>query len=127
MVVLKDQATKKQVHIIQQHLGMLRQDFIRFQKRMDQLAKHIDQAQNDVHMVHQSSKKISSRFTKIDEIHLNNTLSTTAAPNTIDQPLEIQGSSVRIRHAAPFFTSQPPKSRHPQKAFLIRPSRTSRP
>ncbi|MGC6404611.1 MAG: DNA recombination protein RmuC [Candidatus Comchoanobacterales bacterium] len=90
MVVLKDQATKKQVHIIQQHLGMLRQDFIRFQKRMDQLAKHIDQAQNDVHMVHQSSKKISSRFTKIDEIHLNNTLSTTAAPNTIDQPLEIQ-------------------------------------
>ena len=84
MVVLKDQATKKQVHIIQQHLGMLRQDFLRFQKRMDQLAKHIDQAQSDVQLVHQSSKKISSRFSKIDEIHLNNTLSEQTPENQLE-------------------------------------------
>ena len=37
--VLKDAATRKQVHIIQKHLNLLGKDFARFEKRMDNLAK----------------------------------------------------------------------------------------
>lgn len=68
--VLKDAATRKQVHIIQEHLSYLSQDFDRFQKRMDDLARHINQAHSDVDQVHKSSKKISSRFNKIEAVEL---------------------------------------------------------
>lgn len=71
--VLKDAATRKQVHLIQQHLTALGKDFSRFEERMNHLAKHIQQAQQDVEQVHQSSKKISSRFTKIEEVELSET------------------------------------------------------
>lgn len=70
LAVLKDVATRKQVHIIQEHLGYLSKDFERFQARMNQLAKHIEQANNDVELVRKSSKKISSRFQKIGEVEL---------------------------------------------------------
>lgn len=65
--VLKDAATRKQVHEIQKHLRLLSNDFERFQSRMDNLAKHIAQAHNDVEQVHISSRKISQRFTFIDK------------------------------------------------------------
>jgi DNA recombination protein RmuC len=69
--VLKDEATRKQIHIIQEHLGALGKDFTRFQNRMDNLAKHIGQAHNDVEQVHKSSQKISSRFDKIEQVELD--------------------------------------------------------
>ena len=69
--VLKDEATRRQVHIIREHLIALSKDFNRFQKRMDNLAKHIDQAQQDVSLVHKTSQKISSRFTKIEKVELS--------------------------------------------------------
>lgn len=68
--VLKDEATRKQVHIIQEHLMALGKDFDRFQKRMDDLARHISQAHEDVEKVHKSSQKISSRFSKIEKVEL---------------------------------------------------------
>ncbi|MCK4608772.1 MAG: DNA recombination protein RmuC [Gammaproteobacteria bacterium] len=68
--VLKDADTRKQVHIIQQHLGQLGKDFGRFQKRMDDLSRHIGQAHSDVELVHKSSQKISSRFTQIEAVEL---------------------------------------------------------
>ena len=45
-------------------------DFTRFQKRMDNLARHIRQADEDVTQIHQSSKKISARFTQIERVEL---------------------------------------------------------
>ncbi|MCL5261367.1 MAG: DNA recombination protein RmuC, partial [Gammaproteobacteria bacterium] len=66
--VIKDAATRQQVHIIQEHLIGLSKDFDRFQSRMDNLAKHIDQAHIDIDEVHKSSKKISSRFQKIESV-----------------------------------------------------------
>ena len=69
--VLKDAATKKQVHIIQEHLCKLGEDFGRFQKRMDQLAKHIGQAHQDVEQVHRSSQKITQRFHKIEQVDIS--------------------------------------------------------
>lgn len=74
--VLKDEATRKQIHIIQEHLVALSKDFDRFQKRMDNLAKHVGQAHEDVQSVHKSSQKISSRFVKIEKVELGNEYST---------------------------------------------------
>ncbi len=70
--VLKDEATRKQVHLIQEHLVALSKDFSRFQTRMNNLAKHIDQAQADVSLVHKSSQKISTRFNKIEQVEFGN-------------------------------------------------------
>ncbi len=68
--VLKDDATRKQVHIIQKHLHALADDFQRFEKRMDKLTKHIDLAQQDVNEVNTSAKKIAQRFQKIESVEL---------------------------------------------------------
>ncbi|MDX2346034.1 MAG: DNA recombination protein RmuC [Legionella sp.] len=69
--VLKDDATKRQVHIIQKHLQALADDFKRFDKRMDKLTKHIDLAQQDASDVHISAKKITGRFQKIESVELD--------------------------------------------------------
>lgn len=68
--VIKDAATRKQIHIIQEHLVLLGKDFERFQERMDNLAKHIDMAHADVEAVHKSAKKISGRFNSIERVEL---------------------------------------------------------
>ena len=68
--VLKDDATRKQVHIIQKHLHSLADDFQRFEKRMDKLTKHIDLAHQDVNEVNTSAKKITQRFQKIEAVDL---------------------------------------------------------
>ena len=77
--VLKDAATRKQVHIIQEHLVALSKDFDRFEKRMGNLAKHIDQANRDVEEVHTSARKITSRFEKIEQVDIE-------PPQALDQP-----------------------------------------
>lgn len=68
--VLKDSATRKQVHVIQEHLVNLAKDFDRFRTRMDKLSLHIQQANNDVKDVHISATKISSRFQKIEKVEI---------------------------------------------------------
>lgn len=68
--VVKDAATRKQLHIIQKHLKMLSNDFERFQKRMDNLARHIAQAHTDVEQVNSSAKKITNRFGMIEQVEL---------------------------------------------------------
>ncbi|WP_258872207.1 DNA recombination protein RmuC [Thalassotalea euphylliae] len=68
--VIKDEATKQQVHLIQEHLGMLAQDFGRFQGRFNNLARHIDQAANDVKQIHTSADKITRRFEKIEQVDI---------------------------------------------------------
>lgn len=69
--VLKDEATRQQVHIIQEHLSELGQDFNRFKTRFSNLAKHIDQAATDVKQIHTTAHKISTRFEKIEQVELN--------------------------------------------------------
>ncbi|MBN2703129.1 MAG: DNA recombination protein RmuC [Pontiellaceae bacterium] len=69
--VLKDADTRKQVHLIKEHLINLSMDFGRFQQRMDKLATHISQANKDVGDVQVSAKKITSRFTKIEQVELD--------------------------------------------------------
>ena len=68
--VLKDEATRQQIHIIQAHLSDLGQDFNRFKTRFANLAKHIDQAATDVKQIHTSANKITNRFEKIEQVEL---------------------------------------------------------
>lgn len=68
--VLKDDATRKQIHVIQKHLHALANDFQRFEKRMDKLTKHIDLAHQDANEVNTSAKKITQRFQKIESVEL---------------------------------------------------------
>ena len=68
--VLKDEKTRRQIHIIQEHLIALAKDFERFQERMDKLALHIDQANRDVVQVQTSARKITGRFTRIEKADL---------------------------------------------------------
>lgn len=55
--VLKDSATREQVHVIQDHLVVLAKDFARFQVRMNKLSTHIQQANKDADEVNTSAKK----------------------------------------------------------------------
>lgn len=79
--VLKDDATKQQVHIMQEHLRALGEDFSRFQKRMDGLQRHIEQANDDVKQVNISAKKISGRFEKIEQVELSDSETSLAIAN----------------------------------------------
>jgi DNA recombination protein RmuC len=69
--VIRSVETRKQIHIIKDELNKLGADFSRFQSRMDNLARHIEQAKNDVDDVHVSSRKISERFARIERVELD--------------------------------------------------------
>lgn len=75
--VLKDSATRQQVHVIQEHLRLLAQDFTRFDKRMTNLSQHLRQANEDAEQVHISSQKITKRFQQIEKVELEPVLETT--------------------------------------------------
>jgi len=66
--VIKDTATREQVHIIQKYLNELAREFSRFQQRMDNLTKHVNQAHNDVQEIKISADKITQRFEKIEKV-----------------------------------------------------------
>jgi DNA recombination protein RmuC len=70
LAVLKDDATRRQVHVIRAHLRELADDFTRFQQRMDSLARHIAQAHQDVDQVATSARRITGRFGRIERVEL---------------------------------------------------------
>lgn len=69
--VIKDIARQKEIKLIQQHLGVLSQDFERFQNRITALAKHIKQANDDVESVNISARKIVNRFDAIEKVEIS--------------------------------------------------------
>jgi DNA recombination protein RmuC len=69
--VMKDVATREQVHIIKNELGKLGKDFSRFDERMRKLADHIRQAHEDAEKVRISSDKITRRFNEIERVELD--------------------------------------------------------
>lgn len=74
--ILKDEDTRKQAHLIREHLLRLSKDFERFQVRMDKLAQHVNQAHTDVEDVYRASKKITVRFSKIEKAELGREIET---------------------------------------------------
>jgi DNA recombination protein RmuC len=90
--VMKDAATREQVHLIQEHLKILGKDFERFSERMTKLAIHIRQANKDVDDIHISAKKISSRFVKIENVELDELEQDADDPNALppaDEELQV--------------------------------------
>jgi DNA recombination protein RmuC len=69
--VMKDVATREQVHIIKDELGKLGKDFQRFDARMRKLADHIRLAHQDAEEVRVSSDKITKRFSQIERVELD--------------------------------------------------------
>ncbi|MFK5891858.1 MAG: DNA recombination protein RmuC [Pseudomonadota bacterium] len=69
--VLADDERGRQAKIIHQHLNALGTEFNRFAKRMDDLARHINQAYDDVNKINISRKKISDKFEQIEQTELD--------------------------------------------------------
>lgn len=69
--VIKDDATRKQVHLIQEHLSKLSVEFDRFGRRMENLSKHIGQAHKDVGDVKITADKINRQFISIEKVELD--------------------------------------------------------
>ena len=90
--VMKDIATREQIHIIKDELRKLSQDFSRFDERMKKLADHIRLAAKDVDDVRVSSDKITKRFSTIERVELEN--EERAPPDTSDALL---GGPERLR------------------------------
>jgi len=84
--VIKDEATRQQVHIIQAHLGELSNDFSRFKGRFNNLARHIDQAASDVKQIHTSADKITKRFDKIEQVELEEMSSKNTLRESLSRP-----------------------------------------
>ncbi len=77
--VLKDAATREQVDIIREHIGLLAKDFQRFRERMEQLARHIEQAHEDVQRVNTSARRITDRFARIERVEITTPVDTSLA------------------------------------------------
>lgn len=68
--VLKDSQMRAQAHIIQKEIGVLLKDIERLDVRVNNLSKHFTQAGNDIDQIKTSSRKISSRAERIEELQL---------------------------------------------------------
>ncbi|MCB1739438.1 MAG: DNA recombination protein RmuC, partial [Gammaproteobacteria bacterium] len=82
--VIKDQATREQVDLIQHHLGLLAKDFDRFSERLDRLSRHITQAKDDVDRVHVSARKITRRFEQIEQVELESETQAATGPKALE-------------------------------------------
>jgi DNA recombination protein RmuC len=83
--VIKDHETRRQVHVIKDALSKLARDFERFDSRMQALANHIRQANDDIQQVHVSSQKITSRFRDIEQVDFDH------GPGTVPLPPPAEG------------------------------------
>ena len=68
--MIRDAEMRKQAAVIKNELGKLGSDFGRFQERMDKLATHIKQANDDAEQVQISSRKISGHFERIKSVEI---------------------------------------------------------
>ena len=69
--VIRDIETKNQVHVIQEALRKLGDEFRRFDERMKKLATHIRQAHEDAQQVQTTSDKITRQFSRIEKVQLD--------------------------------------------------------
>lgn len=68
--VLKDSQMREQAGVIQKEVGILIKDVERLDKRVDNLSKHFTQASKDIGEIETSSRKITSRAEKIEDLQL---------------------------------------------------------
>ncbi|MEH6544816.1 MAG: DNA recombination protein RmuC [Sneathiella sp.] len=68
--VLKDSQMREQAGVIQKEVGVLLKDVIRLESRVDSLGRHFAQASKDIEGIETSSRKITSRGEKIEDLQL---------------------------------------------------------
>ena len=68
--ILKDARMQEQAGVIQKEVGILMDDVLRLDKRIESLSRHFDQAGQDISDIKISSDKIAKRITRIEDIQL---------------------------------------------------------
>ncbi|MDG2285850.1 MAG: DNA recombination protein RmuC, partial [Alphaproteobacteria bacterium] len=68
--ILKDARMREQAHVIQKEVGVLLGDVERLDTRVDNLARHFRQADEDIQKIRISTEKISKRSERIQEIEV---------------------------------------------------------
>jgi len=68
--VMKDVATREQVHVIKDELGKLGKDFNLFDHRLGKLADHIRQAHEDTEKLRTTGDRLTRRFSRIEKVEL---------------------------------------------------------
>jgi len=71
-VVIQNIERSKYTNVIHQELNKLAEEFSRYKKRWDNLASHIDTVSKDVTEIHTTTEKITSRFSHISEVRIDN-------------------------------------------------------
>jgi DNA recombination protein RmuC len=95
--VMKDVATREQVHIIKDELSKLGKDFARFDQRMKRLADHIRMAHQDAEDVRVSSDKITRRFNQIERVELDQLEQVREFESALLEPQEDESGSGETR------------------------------
>lgn len=73
-VVIQNIERSKYTNVIHQELNKLADEFGRYKKRWDSLASHIDTVSRDVKDIHTTTEKITTRFSQISEVKIDNLL-----------------------------------------------------
>lgn len=68
--ILKDAKMREQAGVIQKEVGILIDDIVRLDSRIDSLGRHFKQANEDIDNIKVSSGKIGRRIQKIEDIQL---------------------------------------------------------
>ncbi len=76
-VVLNNIERSKYTTVIHQELNKLGEEFLRYRKRWDSLASHIDTVTKDVKDIHVTTEKISQRFGQISDVKIDQILGET--------------------------------------------------
>ena len=71
-VVLNNIERSKYTNVIHLELNKLADEFARYKKRWDSLASHIDTVSKDVKDIHVTTEKITSRFSQISDVKIDN-------------------------------------------------------
>lgn len=70
-VVLNNIERSKYTSVIHQELNRLGEEFMRYRKRWDNLASHIDTVTKDVKEIHTTTEKITHRFGQISDVKID--------------------------------------------------------
>ena len=87
--LLRDQRMREQAHVIQQEVALLMGDVGRLDERVKKLQMHFGQANKDVEDILISTKKISGRGEKIEQVEFNGAATiagTTDPAKAVDKP-----------------------------------------
>ena len=96
--VMKDVATREQVHIIKDELSKLGKDFNLFDHRLGKLADHIRQAHEDTEKLRITGDKLTRRFSRIEKVELDQP----GQVRSLAESLEELAQDDEQQNAAPF-------------------------